>query len=328
MVCLSLCALVALVGGCGAEVTSNETSPPAPSPAPEKHFAIEGTFKNCAEGTSGPDGNVFLNGGGFSEGALTISRSESKVTGKYVIKDGLTNEDVVTSFDFTSQGSASASLSPTGQRSDTFAGLCVQGPGDEYSRAASLVADEGSLVYSSGTVFLSVTGKLMGDLGACGKQSTPKTYWLVCDDGPPGLPTSLSNEGVSAAALPGGTYACSSFIATYTRVGKGGDYGGSAGTGGKLTIEKSAGAVMATYRGDSAVEARLDLQAVGASSAVALTGQSVNVSCDGTSQREALPITAANLTATGMLSLYFEGTGESGACGGAQVAGNITCFKE
>jgi hypothetical protein len=329
MVCLCLCALVApLAGGCGGEVDSGTGSSP-PTPAPLESFGAEGTFKNCAEGTSGPNGNVFLNGGGFVSGALTLTREDSRVTAKYVSKDGLTNEDVTVSFDFTSKGPASAILASKDERSDSFAGLCVRGPGDEYSRAASLIADQGSLVYSSGTVFLSVTGKLTGDLGACGLQSTPKTYWLVCDDGPLGLEKSPASEVASADALQSGTYSCSSFIAAYTRVGSGGDYSGSAGSGGKLTIEHSAEAVTATYRGDSELEATLSLQPVGASSAVALTGQSLSVSCDGTSKPETLPITAATLTATGMLSLYFEGTmGDKSSCDGTEVTGNVTCFME
>jgi hypothetical protein len=329
IVCFCLCALVApLAGGCGSEVLSTEgpaTPTPSPTPAPIKKFAVEGTFKNCAEGTAGPDGNVFGNGGGYGlDGALTLTRDDTRVIANYVIKDGLTNEDVTTSFDFASQGPASASLAYKGERSDEFAGLCVLGPGDEYSRAASLIADEGSLVYSAGTVFLSVTGTITGDLGACGVQSTPKTYWLVCNDGPKDLPTISTSEEAAADTLLAGTYACTSFISTYTRVGSGGDYGGSAGTGGKLTIEPSADAVTATYHGDSAVEATLNLTPVGASSAVALGGQSLSVSVDGTSTREPLPLKAATLTTTTMVSLYFEGSTAEGTA----VVGNVACFKE
>jgi hypothetical protein len=325
---LLACGVALVIAGCGSEVgtgtgtgmgTGTGTSPP---PAKATPFAAEGTFTNCASGTAGPNGNVFLNGGGFAPGELTLKRDGTKVTAAFV-----DSASTSTSIDFESQGPAAATLTP-GQRLDSFAGICVTGPGNpEPPYPATLSADTGSLVYSSRTAILSLNGTLAGKLGACGEQSTPKTFWVVCGDGP-NVAAADVGESSTADALAVGTYSCESFIDTYTRSGARKEYAASGGTG-TLTLSKSSTGVTAAYRKDSLLDATLELEAIGKGSAVARPGQSLSTACNpAVPQIDTLPITAASLEVSPeAVSLTFAGTmAAASACPDTQIVGNVTCY--
>jgi hypothetical protein len=318
----SLPALLASIGGCGSEAgTGGSTLPP---PAKATPFAAEGTFTNCAAGSAGPNGNVFLNGGGFQPGTLTLKTDGSKVTADFAVGYG---SAPARSIEFESQGPASATLA-SAQQLDAFAGICVTGPGEpEPPYPATLSANEGSLIYSSRTAFLWVNGTLAGKLGACGEQSTPKTLWVACGDGPTVAAADVG-ESASAEALPVGTYSCDSFIATDTHSGGETLYGGTGGAG-TLTLARSSTGVTATYRKDSTLEATLELDAVGQGTAVARPGQSLSTFCNpAVAQTAALPITAASLEVNkAALSLSFVGTMPTDStCPDTQIVGNVTCY--
>jgi hypothetical protein len=46
----------------------------------------------------------------------------------------------------------------------------------------------GALTYNAGMVFLTLTGDLRSDAGACGALSQPQaSFWLACGDWPPSV---------------------------------------------------------------------------------------------------------------------------------------------
>jgi hypothetical protein len=318
----SLPALLASMSGCGSEAGTGGSTFPPPSEATP--FAAEGTFTNCAAGTAGPNGNVFLNGGGFQPGKLTLKTDGSKVTADFAVGYG---SAPARSIEFESQGPASATLA-SAQQWDAFAGICVTGPGEpEPPYAATLSANEGSLIYSSRTAFLWVNGTLAGRLGACGEQSTPKTLWVACGDGPAVAPADVA-EPSSAEALPVGTYSCDSFIDTDTHLGGQTLYIATGGSG-TLTLARSSTGVTATYQKDSTLEATLELDAIGQGTAIARPGQSLRTYCNpAAAQTDTLPITAASLEVNkAALSLSFVGTMPTdSACPDTQIVGNVTCY--
>jgi hypothetical protein len=338
---LSLFAGLTLVAGCGSR-TGFETATDGGPVVDDADAATTvgdaevttfplGAFTSCAEGQSGPDGNVFLNVGGFEPGAvLTLTQSGSTITATYVDEN-----DKTTSFEFAPTTPVSANLASPGQTATSFSGLCVEAPENEGSYPATLTADTGTLTYESGTAFLSVEGTIEGSLGPCGTQSAPAGFLVVCGDGPAASPSAPLAD---ASSFPVGTYSCNSLVDSLDHVGGITVVASGGGQGGTLTLTQVGTKVTAQYSGDAFLQGTLGFEVASATSALALPDQSLTTPCDvpvgipngATQPPESLPLTAASLAMNGStLFLSFAGSmGASTSCPGAQLAGSVVCSKE
>ncbi len=287
-----------------------------------------GTYTRCAQGSHATE--AFVAGSGFESGAaaLTLTQSESTVTATYVDQNGAT-----LSFDFTQTTSTSATLASTGQPASGASGLCDLGPGPGEFPAA-IVADAGAMTYNQGTVFVSLAGAVQGDAGPCGAQSSPASFWLLCEDRQGGAPSPepAPTAAAPSAKLPVGSYACSSQIGTHD----GNDYGTS-GASGTLTLTQTGAEVTAQYSGDSYVAGTLHFLATTATTAGAEANQSLTAPCTvpipaGPGQSgpsptpDTLPITAGSLSVNGS-ALVLSFTGAVGGSSSCSMAVSLICSK-
>jgi hypothetical protein len=284
-----------------------------------------GTYTRCAQGVHNPDGNRFLNGAGFQEGAvLTLTQSGSQVLATYVDQNGATQ-----SLGFSTTTSVSATLARPVRLTTSFSSLCVTGPGSEGGYPASLTAADGTLSYAAGMVFITVTGGLQSDAGLCGTiTSTDASFWLLCEDRQGGaVPVDVGPP--PPAQLPIGRYACSAQVETFDDLDGIKDYvaGGRSGT---LTLAQDRAQLTARYDGDPSLAGTLGLALTTATTARAASGQTLMAPCmvpvTMPSAPEPLPIAAGALSIVGStLFLSFAGTMAAGACPGARLAGSLIC---
>ena len=115
---------------------------------------------------------------GFQEGAhLTLAQTGTTLTSTYVDQDGRTQ-----SLNFSTTTDTLAAIAQKGQVISGFKSLCVLGPGSAADYPATMAVTAGALAYESGMVFLTLTGDLRSDAGACGVSlSQPKaSFWVGC----------------------------------------------------------------------------------------------------------------------------------------------------
>jgi len=291
-----------------------------------------GTFTRCAQGRHNPSGNEFLNSAGFENGArLTLGQSGTTVTTTFVDQNGLSQ-----SLSFSATTDTVATITQMGQVIPGFKSLCVLGPGRETGHAANMSVTAGALTYDAGVVFLTLTGDLRSDSGACGARSQPQaSFWVACEDRQGGAVPIARVRPAPVPQLRAGRYSCSSQVETLYRVNDRDQYvaGGATGT---VMLMKNGAKVLARYSDDTSVAGTLHFTATTSTTASAQAGQSLMAPCmisketgrpSGTP--EPVPIAGGSLTMMGStLFLSFAGTmAESSSCPGAQVAGSLICSK-
>jgi hypothetical protein len=287
-----------------------------------------GTFASCAEGFFGPDGNTFLNTSGVTAGAvLTVAHDGPQLTANFKDENGVTSE-----FTFNPTTDTSAALSGSSVVAG-FGGLCVQGPGDEGSFAATVNVASGALTYDASTMFVSLEGTVTGGQDSpCGASKAPARIWIVCGSSP----SSPSSSGVGATArFPTGTYSCNSQIGTYIAADGLQQYATS-GDLGVLVVTQSGATVTASYSEDSSIAGMLDFTVTSPTTANVVAGESLAAPCtvpivtEGPPPAETpepLSVAAASLQVTGTaLSLSFRGKMTS-SCTGALAMGSLLCTK-
>jgi hypothetical protein len=288
-----------------------------------------GTYTNCAQGTHNPTGNLFLNVAGFQSGAvLTLAQSGTTVTSKYVDQNGNTQ-----SLSFSTTTGTSATLAKKAQVIGGFTGLCVTGPGNTAPYPASMTATTGALTYNAGAVFLTLTGRLRSDAGACGTLSAPDaSFWIVCRERNEGALPGIDAEPQPVAPLPAGQYSCRSQVESYQQVKGIGQYVGGGGSG-TLTVTQDRGQVIADYTRDSSVSGMLRLRSTTPTTASVDAGQMLQTRCMGTTgsspTAEMLRVAAGSLTMhDSTIFLSFAGAmASSSTCPGAQVVGSVICAR-
>jgi hypothetical protein len=293
-----------------------------------------GTYTRCAQGAHNPSGNEFLNSAGFQDGArLTLAQSGTTVTTTYVDQNGLTQ-----SLSFSAMtDTGAATITQLGQVIPGFKSLCVLGPGKETGYPASMSVTAGALTYDAGVVFLTLTGDLQSDAGACGARSQPRaSFWVACEDRlGGGAVLTAGARPAPVAQLTAGRYSCSTQVETFYHVNERNQYvaGGATGT---MTLMQDGAKVTARYSGDTSLAGTLHFTATTSTTASAEAGQSLMAPCmiskkTGRPSRtpEPVPIAAGSLTMIdSTLFLSFAGTmAESSSCPGAQVAGSLICSK-
>jgi hypothetical protein len=287
-----------------------------------------GTYTSCAQGTNNPSGNLFPRTAGFQDGArLVVTESGATVTSTYVDQNGVTQ-----TLQFASAADGLAVIGQTGQVIPGFKSLCVLGVGSGAGYPASLTVSAGVLAFEAGKVFLTLTGELRSEAGACGVlRQTEASFWVSCGNRLGGAPVVAAGPAV-AAKLPAGRHACRTQIETLDRIGGRNEHVTGGGTGTLLLTEDGA-RVTAEYSGDASLAGTLHLQARSATSAGAGPGQTMMAPCMAPGRRvqpsELLPVAAGSLSEIGStLFLSFAGVMEEGSsCAGAQVAGAVICEK-
>jgi len=295
-------------------------------PAGTNSFPI-GTYTNCARGTRNPSGNVFLNAAGFeSGGVLTLAQSGTNVNASYVDQNG-----VIQSVGFSMTTGTSATLTQAGQVIPGFSSLCVMGPRNEMGYPASMTTKAGALIYDAGMVFITLTGSLQSDAGACGALSAPEaSFWLLCEDRQGGALASADEGTPPGAPPPAGQYACNSQVETRAHIG-GVDQFVAGGGSGTLTVAQDGGRVSAQYVGDPSLAGTLSLNVTTSTTANAEAGQTLMAPCmvppPGTQTPEPVAVAAGALAIDdSTLFVSFAGTMAAGSsCPGAQVAGSVIC---
>jgi hypothetical protein len=293
---------------------------------------LTGTYTSCAQGVQNPSGNVFLNGTGFQDGArLTLAQSGSTVMSTYVDQNGVTQ-----SLRFSAVTRTLATIGREGQSILGLRSLCVQGPGRMAGYPASMSVNAGALTYDAGMVFLTLTGDLRSDAGACGAVSQPQaSYWLACEDRQGGAAAAGDAGSAPAAPQPGGEYRCSTQVATLGHNNGRTEYGADGATG-TLTLTEDGAKVTAQYSGDTSLAGTLRFTAATSTTARAEAGQNLMAPCpiSGGSPRpsqtpEPVPIVAGSLTLIdSTLFLSFAGTmADRSPCPGVHVAGSVICSK-
>lgn len=311
---------VMLLAGCGGRTVESDAPP-------QSHFPL-GTYSDCAEGRRS-DGGLFLGSSGFSPDA-TLDVSAGLVA-TFADQSGATS-----SFDFTTTSNASAALTKPAQVTTGFTAFCVHGVGvsNEELLPGTLTAGAGSLANVSGSLFLSLAGELHADLGSCGEASASGDYWVVCRNGPTGAPAGAPSK---AFALSGGTFACTSQIATYYESGGLKQYVASGGDG-TLSLSQSDGQLSAEYDGDSFIAGSWTLSATSETTANIALDQSATLSCEvpigfggiPAPKPVPMPISAAALMVDGdALVLSLTGSmGETTDCPGANKVATLVCSNQ
>jgi hypothetical protein len=306
-----------------------------PSTTPPNDLGVSsfpiGTYTGCAQGAHNPSGNNFLNASGFQDGAvLTLAQSGTSVTSTYIDHNGATQ-----SLSFSITTGSTAALAHKGQVIHGFSSLCVLGPGNEKGYPASMTVDAGTLTYNAGMVFLTLTGGLKSDAGACGKLSQPRaSFWVLCEDRQGGAHPSI-DAGPPPVTQLAGQYSCNTQVETFYSI-NGLKHYVAGGASGKLTLTAGGSKVTGRYSGDPSLAGTLRFSATTPTTAIAEAGQALIAPCMvpmGTgvpSQTpEPLPITTGALTLTdSTLFLSFAGTTAAGSsCPGAKVAGSLICAR-
>jgi hypothetical protein len=289
-----------------------------------------GTYTKCAQGVHGPSGNVFLNGGGFVDGArLTLAQSGTTMTATYVDQNGRTQ-----SLSFSPATDTVATITRKGQVIPGFPSLCVLGPGNEKFYPGTMTVTAGALTRDAHVVFLTVTGDLRSDAGACGAQSQVESFWVACEDQQGGPVLATGARRASVAQFPAGRYACSTQIEALYHVSGLNQYVGGGATG-TLTLMEDGAKVTARYNGDTSLAGTLHFTATTSTTAGADAGQSLMAPCliskeigQPSQTPEPLHIAAGSLAMVdSTLFLSFAGAmPKSSSCPG-QVAGSLICSK-
>jgi hypothetical protein len=287
-----------------------------------------GTYTSCAQGAHNPSGNKFLRAAGFQDGArLTLAQSGNTVTSTYVDQNGLTQ-----SLSFSTTTDTLATIARKGQVIPGFKSLCVLGPGSGAGYPASMTVGAGALAYDAGMVFLTLTGDLRSDAGACGALSqSGASFWVGCENRQGGAVPSLDAGPTPVAKLLAKKHSCRTQIETLDHIDGRNQYvaGGATGT---LTLTQDGAKVTAQYNGDTSLAGTLHLKAKTSTTASAEAGQTLMAPCMAPGRprtAETLPIAAGSLTMIdSTLFLSFAGAmADSSSCPGAQVAGSVICAK-
>jgi hypothetical protein len=288
-----------------------------------------GTYTSCAQGADNPSGNKFLRVEGFQDGArLTLAQSGTTVTSTYVDQNGLTQ-----SLSFSTTTDTLATIAQKGQVIPGLTSYCVLGRGRGAGYPASMTVTAGALAYDAGMVFLTLTGDLRSDAGACGALSQSKaSFWVACENRQGGAVPAVDAGPAPVAKLLAGRHSCRTQIETLDHVNDRTEYvtGGATGT---LTLTEDGAKVIAQYSGDTSLAGTLRFKAKTSTTATAEAGQTLTVPCMGTGRpsrtAEMLPIAAGSLTMIdSTLFLSFAGAmADSSSCPGAQVAGSVICSK-
>jgi len=288
-----------------------------------------GTYTSCAQGAHNPSGNNFLRAAGFQDGArLTVAQSGATVTSTYVDQNGLAQ-----SLTFSTTTDTLATIARKGQVIPGFKSFCVLGRGSGAGYPASMTVTAGALAYEAGTMFLTLTGDLRSDAGACGALSQSEaSFWVGCENRQGGAVHAVGAEPAPVAKLPAGRYSCRTQIETLDHF-NGQNLYAAGGATGALTLTEDGAKVTAQYSGDTSLAGTLRFKAKTSTTASAETGQTLTAPCMGTGRpsrtAEMLPIAAGSLTIIdSTLFLSFAGAmAESSSCPGAQVAGSVMCSK-
>jgi len=288
-----------------------------------------GTYTSCAQGAHNPSGNNFLKVAGFQDGArLTLAQSGTTVTSTYVDQNGLAQ-----SLSFYTTTDTLATIAEKGQVIPGFKSLCVLRPGSGAGYPANMTVTAGALAYHAGMVFLTLTGDLRSDAGACGTLSQSEaSFWVICENRQGGAVPAVDAGPPPVAKLPAGRHSCSLQIETLDHIDGQNQYVAGGATG-ALNLTEDGAKVTAQYSGDSSLAGTLRFKAKTSTTAGAEAGQTLMAPCMGTGRpsraAEMLPIAAASLTMIdSTLFMSFAGTmpGNS-SCPGAQVAGSVICSK-
>jgi hypothetical protein len=201
-----------------------------------------------------------------------------------------------------------------------------------------MTVNAGTLAHNASmTVFLTLTGDLQSDAGACGRLSQPgASFWVICEErrGGGALP-SIDTGPPPVTQLPAGQYSCSTQVETFERINGLNHYiaGGASGT---LTLTADGSKVTGQYSGDHFLAGRLRFVATTPTTAIAEGGQTLMAPCmvpigAGVPSQtpEPLPIATGALNLTdSTLFLSFVGTTAAGSsCPGAKMAGSLICAR-
>jgi hypothetical protein len=288
-----------------------------------------GTYTSCAQGANNPSGNEFMRAGGFQDGAqLTLAQSGRTVTSTYVDQNGL-----IQSLRFSTTTDTLAIIAQKGQAIPGFKSLCVLGLGSGAGYPASMTVRAGALAYNAGMVFLTLTGKLRSDAGACGALSqAAASFWVACESRQGGAVPSVDMGRAPVAQLQAGRHSCRTQLETLDHSNRRNQYVAGGGTG-TLMLTEDGAKVTAQYSGDSSLAGSLRFAATTSTTASAEAGQTLMAPCMGTGRPAGMPemlhIAAGSLTMIdSTLFLSFAGTmANSSSCAGAQVAASVICSK-
>lgn len=288
-----------------------------------------GTYTSCAEGADNPSGNQFLRVLGFQDGArLTLAQSGTTVTSTYVDQNSLTR-----SLRFSTTTDTLATIAHKGQVIPGFKCLCVLGPGRWAGYPASMTVTAGLLAYNAGMVFLTLTGDLRSEAGACGALSQSEArFWVSCENRQGGALPAVDAGPAPLAKLLAGRHSCRTQIVTLDHFNGLNQYvvGGATGT---LTLTEDGARVTAQYSGDTSLAGTLRFKAKTSTTASAEAGQTLMAPCMAMGRpsrtAEMLPIAAGSLTMIdSTLFLSFAGAmADNSSCPGAQLAGSVICSK-
>ncbi len=291
-----------------------------------------GTYTRCAQGNHSPSGNEFLNVEGFEDGArLTLVQSGTTVTTTYVDQNGLTQ-----SLSFSATAGTVATITQMGQVIPGFKFMCVLGVGKWMFYPANMSVTAGALTYDADVVFLTLTGDLRSDAGACGgSRSEPRaSFWVACEHRQGGAVVTASARPAPVTRLSAGRYSCSTQVETFNHV-NGLDWSSAGGATGTLTLMEDGAKVTARYSGDTSLAGALHFNATTSTTASVEPGQSLMAPCisketgQPSQTPEPLPIAAGSLTMIdSTLFLSLAGTmAERSSCPGDQVVGSLICSK-
>jgi hypothetical protein len=306
-----------------------------------------GTYTSCSAGAQTPlSGSTFLSSV-VDGGALTLAQSGTTVTSTYVDHRGLTQ-----SLRFSTKTDTLATIAQGGQVIPGFMRRCAMGPRRAAGSPASMAVTAGVLVYDAGMVFLSLTGDVPSDAGACGALSeSGASFWIICENRQGGAVPAVDVGSAPVAKLLAGRHSCSTQVHTRYHISfdnlanfakatgmvekgiNGLDFGGVGGASGTLTLTEDGARVTAQYSGDTALAGTLRFHAKTSTAAGAEAGQTLMAPCTvpGLPSRTAdmLRIAAGSLTVIdSTLFLSFAGAmADDSSCPGAQVAGSVICSK-
>ena len=292
-----------------------------------------GTYTTCAQGVQPPSGNVFLNTGGFRDGArLTLDLSGDTVKSTYVDADGLTQ-----SLDFSPITGTFATISRGGQVIPGFRSMCVKGPGRFAGYSATMSVVAGALTYDRGFVFLMLSGDLRSEAGECGTVQSSANFWLSCGDkqGRAAATAEAGSERAPVSKLSAGRYSCSAQVEKLVHSNGRTEYVTDGGNG-TLVLAKDGAKVITTYTGDPSLTGTLRFDATTSTAASLEDGQAFVAPCfvSGTTRgrsggSEVVAITSgalAMIDSTLFMSFRGEKT-ESSSCPTAEIAASVMCSR-
>ena len=288
-----------------------------------------GSYTSCAQGAQNPSGGQFLRVSGFENGArLTVAQNGAAVSTMYVDETGATQ-----SLNFSATTDTLATIAQKGQVIPGFKSLCVMGPGRWKGYPAAMTVTAGALAYEAGMVFLTVTGGLRADAGACGALSQPAaSFWVVCENRHGGAVKTVDPRPAPGAKVPTRRHSCDTEIDTLDHF-DGRDLYAVGGATGTLQLTQDGAKVTAQYSGDKSVAGTLHFHAQTSTTAGIVGGQTLLAPCMGVGRPAGtagvLRLAAGSLTMIdSTLFLSFAGAmADDSSCPGAQVAGSIICSQ-